>query len=588
MGKAGRASRFRRGGRFSGGESVGIKDSDADATRLGDTDPGAEGASEFVTDATPRGATLPRATPPPRGALSQATTELVGPASVVQKAPPDLRPGTTLFGAYEILDKLGAGGMGEVYRARHLSLGGLRAIKVMHPELAHRSDALARFHAEARALLDVHHPAVVGCHDLLRDDAGRVYLVMEMVEGVSLLERIHEQPLTQEEIVKLGLRIAEGLDAAHACGVIHRDLSPDNILLPQGKVEQAKIIDFGIAKALAAGEETISEGFKGKLAYASPEQLGFFGGHVDARSDLYSLGLVLCAAANGAPLAMGTNLKEAVDARQAFRGPPEIPPMLRREIAPLLALNPADRPASARQTFASWRGGEPLALPRSRTNAPLLAVAVAALLAFAYWAWLRTSEVETVAPVAPSAREAAPVPTAESEEDLIAALQPPPGAEKTSEHFASLRSWLVSAPGSDASLAPKLSVTPNPVYAGSTYRVTMAANCNCYPLLFSVTGDGTEIDLLYPNPYDGLERVQPGKAVTIPASDYEFEAVGDVSADELRLIVVDGWPDFPPASAGFWSATWLLPEGGEQLAALRARLEGMRWAAVGVTLEIAR
>ena len=94
--------------------------------------------------------------------------------------------------------------------------------------------------------------------------------------------------------------------------------------------------------------------------------------------------------------------------------------------------------------------------------------------------------------------------------------------------------------------------------------------------------------MLYPNPYDGLERMQAGTAVTIPASDYEFEAVRDVASDELRLIVVDGWPDFPPASAGFWTATWLLPEGGAQLAALRARLEGMRWAAVGETLEIVR
>ena len=140
---------------------------------------------------------------------------------------------------------------------------------------------------------------MVRCHDLLRDEDGRVYLVMELIEGIPLSERIDQSPLSPDEVRALGARVASGLAAAHARGVIHRDLSPDNIVLPNGQPEQAKLIDFGIAKVLASGQETIAEGFKGKLSFASPEQLGFFDGIVDARSDYYALGLVLAAASMG-------------------------------------------------------------------------------------------------------------------------------------------------------------------------------------------------------------------------------------------------------------------------------------------------
>lgn len=515
---------------------------------------------------------------PPRNAMSHAVTELVTPEPVTQKAPSHLGPGTVLFGAYEIIDILGAGGMGEVYRARHLSLGDLRAIKVMHPELAHRPDALARFHAEARALLDVHHPAVVGCHDLLRDDAGRVYLVMEMVEGQSLLERIDKQPLSDSEIKQLGVRLSEGLDAAHRCGVIHRDLSPDNVLLPGGDVSKAKIIDFGIAKALATGEETISEGFKGKLAYASPEQLGFFQGRIDARSDLYSLGLLLCAAANGAPIPMGTNLKEAVDARQGLRAQnPKIPPSLRKEIAPLLALDPDDRPESAGEALSTWRGGKrPPVSARTRSRWAAGRVFGALVLAAALGAWFvfgRTPES-----IAPS----------EVAEPQPAQPEASPEAAVTRASFAALRSWLLEAPGNDSSLAASVAVDPNPVRDGASYRVSLAAECSCYLLLFSVSGDGTEVSLLYPNPYDVLERSQPGVPLLIPSSGYEFEAVADAEADELRLLALSDWPDFPPDGSNFWSANWLQADGAEQLASLREQLGEMKWMAVGTTLEIAR
>lgn len=181
----------------------------------------------------------------------------------------------------------------------------------MHAELSNKKGAGEFFYREAKALLAVRHSAVVHCHDLLSDEEGRVYLIMEMIEGVPLSKKMNDGPLSPDDVAILGARVAHGLGAAHRKGVIHRDVSPDNIVLPNGRVQEAKLIDFGIAKILQEGEGTIIDGFKGKLSYASPEQLAFFGGKIDGRSDFYSLGLVRVAAALGRPMGMGTTVMEA-------------------------------------------------------------------------------------------------------------------------------------------------------------------------------------------------------------------------------------------------------------------------------------
>jgi serine/threonine protein kinase len=282
-----------------------------------------------------------------------------------------LVPGTVLFGEYEIVNVLGVGGMGEVYRARHRRLDEHRAIKVMHAELSNKKGASEFFYREAKALLAVRHPAVVHCHDLLSDDDGRVYLIMEMIEGIPLSKKMNDGPLSPDDVAMLGARVAHGLSAAHRKGVIHRDVSPDNIVLPNGHVREAKLIDFGIAKILEEGEGTIIDGFKGKLSYASPEQLGFFGGKMDGSSDFYSLGLVLVAAALGRPMSMGTTVMEAVDARRGFAAlPDEIPVGLRSAIQPLLALDPKDRPKYVDRLFVVPGGIEGGTDPGGYAHAP--------------------------------------------------------------------------------------------------------------------------------------------------------------------------------------------------------------------------
>ena len=377
-------------------------------------DPAASASPGVDADAATRVA-------PPR-ADRPASRPPTAPAAPIETT--GIEPGSILFGEYEIVEVLGAGGMGEVYRARHRRLGEFRAIKMMHADLATRQGANEFFLREAKALLAVRHPAVVHCHDLLSDERGRVYLVMEMIEGISLSDRLVEGPLPADQVVLLGARLAAGLQAAHACGVVHRDLSPDNVVLPGGRVEQAKLIDFGIAKILEEGQGTIIDGFKGKLGFASPEQLGFFGGRIDGRSDFYSLGLVLIAAVLGRPMGMGTTVVEAVDARRAFqRVPDEIPVGLRSTIEPLLALDPDDRPRNVEPLFVSptsaQRGlgpvhGDPAnALKRGRTGIGGVRMAIAAAaIALGVGGYWMSSRVDAPASVAtPDAEQTAVVDT---------------------------------------------------------------------------------------------------------------------------------------------------------------------------------
>jgi formylglycine-generating enzyme required for sulfatase activity len=245
-----------------------------------------------------------------------------------------LSPGSTLLGVYEILGVLGGGGMGRVYRAQHNQLGVLRAIKVIRPDLTSGSNAQQQFVREARVLMEINHDAVARCHELLSDADGCLYLVMELVEGPSLETLIQAGPLDVGAVRALWQRIAEGLAAIHAKGIVHRDISPGNIVLPGSRPERAKLIDFGVASLAAA--ETIGMGeFKGKLAYASPEQLGQYGGKVEGKSDIYTFGLVLAEAASG---------NKTYRTPYETRLPANVPAELKDDILRLLEPDPALRP----------------------------------------------------------------------------------------------------------------------------------------------------------------------------------------------------------------------------------------------------
>ncbi|MDB5504013.1 MAG: serine/threonine protein kinase [Tardiphaga sp.] len=267
-----------------------------------------------------------------------------------------LPAGTQLNGVFEVEAHIASGGMGEIYRGRAIETGDVVAIKVMRTDLADNAMALALFRKEASALHYIHHDAIVRYYIFSLDPGiGRHYLAMEFVDGRPLSEVIKSGALSFKDVCLLQERLASGLDAAHRHGIIHRDLSPDNILIADDDISRAKIIDFGIARSTRPDSSTIiGSGFAGKYNYVSPEQLGLFGGEVTAKSDIYSLGLLLFECLNGKPLDMGGSQLDVIEKRRVV---PDLTPIDARFsplIAQMLQPDPNDRPESM-AAVAAWR-----------------------------------------------------------------------------------------------------------------------------------------------------------------------------------------------------------------------------------------
>jgi hypothetical protein len=241
--------------------------------------------------------------------------------------------------------------MGEIYRARHIDHGTQHAIKVILPELAQDETVLQLFIREARELGRVNSDAIVRYEGFLRDERGSRCLIMEFVDGESLKVALRDRRFEPPEVLLLLERIGHGLAAAHDLGIVHRDISPENIIIPGHDIAHAKLIDFGIAKSADRADPTlIGSDFAGKFSFVSPEQAGLFGGVIDPRSDIYSLGLVLAAAALGfgEKLDMGDAPVGVIRARQAVPDLTALPASLRPLIGHMLQPQPADRPSSVR------------------------------------------------------------------------------------------------------------------------------------------------------------------------------------------------------------------------------------------------
>src|SRR5258708_21881136 len=267
-----------------------------------------------------------------------------------------LAPGTRLNGIYEIDQRIASGGMGEIYRGHAIETGDPVAIKVMRTDLADNAMALALFRKQASPLHYIYHDAIVRYHVFSNDPGtGRHYLAMEFVDGQPLSELWRRGPLAFEAVRVLQERLAAGLNAAHQLGIVHRDLSPDNVLIPAGDLAKAKIIDFGIARSTRAGDGTIiGSGFAGKYNYVSPEQLGLFGGDITAKSDIYSLGLVLAECLTGRPIDMGGTQFEVLEKRRVLPDLRPIDARFRPLIEQMLQSDPTDRPESM-APVAAWR-----------------------------------------------------------------------------------------------------------------------------------------------------------------------------------------------------------------------------------------
>src|SRR5215469_16092973 len=304
----------------------------------------------------------------------------------------------TRLGPYEILAPAGAGGMGEVYRARDMRLERTVAIKILPAQVSSDPIRKQRFEREAKTISSLNHPNICTLHDIGSQD-GTDYLVMECVEGETLAKRLEKGPLPLEQILKFGAQVSDALDKAHRAGIVHRDLKPGNIMLT---ASGAKLLDFGLAKPAAplvsgatltvAAQTTpvTQEGMiVGTFQYMSPEQVE--GKELDGRSDIFSLGAVLYEALTGkkafegkSQLSVATAILEKEPAPISFLKP-LTPPALDHTIRRCLAKDPEERWQTARDVAlelkcTSESAGQSAAV--SRTTGPTKSPKFLACLAY--------------------------------------------------------------------------------------------------------------------------------------------------------------------------------------------------------------
>ncbi len=270
----------------------------------------------------------------------------------VQPGPQDdtLPPGSIFHGDFKISDSIvKKGGMGEVYRATNTINNTIVAIKMIRADLSQDAGLVSQFIQEDEALRQLNNPAVVRYYGVRRDPvSGRYYIQMEYVDGPTLGEYLRERgAVPAPEARALCRHLALGLEDAHRSGIVHRDLSPDNVLLGNSELKNAKIIDFGIAKVASTGDfTTFRTSFVGKYRYASPEHFSA-SAPIDQRSDIYSLGLVIAAAAAGKPLEMGRDELSGATARLTVPDLNAVPVALRPMLTRMLDPDATRRPTAA-------------------------------------------------------------------------------------------------------------------------------------------------------------------------------------------------------------------------------------------------
>ncbi|MEA2560609.1 MAG: eukaryotic-like serine/threonine-protein kinase [Acidobacteriota bacterium] len=331
-----------------------------------------------------------------------------------------LAAGARLAGRYRILELVGLGGMGMVYKAEDEQLGLPVAIKVLRPDLARDGRRIERFKQELVLGRQVSHPNVVRIHDI-GSDGDLVFLSMDFVPGRSLGELLAaEGPLTADRAVGIARQVAAGLAAAHDAGVVHRDLKPGNILIDDSG--RAAISDFGIARSLGGPGATLPGSVVGTLDYLSPEQAR--GGEIDGRTDLYALGILLHEMLTGELPFAGGSATEVLAQRLTGSTrellPAEVPRQLAAVIRRLLQRDPDRRPASAGEVLEELGNLHVQPSPWRRVGWAALAILALAALGFAVYQGIRLVRKEPAAPAAAAGHAVALLPLADQtgREDL--------------------------------------------------------------------------------------------------------------------------------------------------------------------------
>ena len=301
------------------------------------------------------------------------------------------------LGPYEVLSPLGSGGMGEVYRAKDTRLERTVAIKVLPSNLSASPESRQRFEREAKTISRLSHPHICAIYDVGREGETE-YLVMELLEGETLSDRLAKGPLPLEQTLRYGMEIAGALDAAHRQGIVHRDLKPGNVMLTKSGV---KLLDFGLAKVIttaqprsaltsgpteAGAPKVTQEGsILGTFQYMAPEQLE--GKEADGRTDIFAFGAVLYEMATGRPAFAGSSRASLISSIMTAQPPsisrvePMTPPMLEHIAQRCLAKDPDDRWQSARDVWGELRWlatappGEAPAVPARSRKGRFVAIA---------------------------------------------------------------------------------------------------------------------------------------------------------------------------------------------------------------------
>jgi serine/threonine protein kinase len=316
-------------------------------------------------------------------------------------------------GKYRIVQRLGIGGMGEVFKVEHTFLGSTRVVKIIRAQISSSSDAHERFLREARMATKVQHPNVATLFDFSALPDGSHYMVWEFIEGQNLAQVLKQRgTLAPRHAVRIAIQALAGLEAIHRAGIVHRDISPENLMITQAAdgSEFVKIIDLGVAKAAESDVAMTQTGmFVGKFRYASPDHLGFMpaGERIDGRADLYSLGVVLFEMLTGRPPFEATSPHEYIihHSRDEYASSPDLDritgnPTLQTVLARALDRDRNKRFATARE-FSD-------ALAAIEATLPDEPPAVAAPAAFDPDATMKTERTSGGRTTAPTAADAPP------------------------------------------------------------------------------------------------------------------------------------------------------------------------------------